>query len=269
MVVKLVGVLNITPDSFSDGGDYDNPQEALRRADVLFAEGADIIDVGGEATNPWATPISLYEEWQRLEVIIPSLIARYPGKISIDTRRPEIVEHAAQYGNFFVNDVTTFINPAMIRVVAKFGLKVIASHLPLRANGNILLAHEKIKLDDVDQVKSELLEQKNKLITAGLSDRDIILDPGIGFGKSMQLNWELLEFAKYLPKESVLIGYSRKRFLSTDPQTGKEVTGVDRYGMLRNLEAAKIAINSGAAYLRVHDVAPHKKLIKELLDASA
>jgi dihydropteroate synthase len=263
MSVQLVGILNVTPDSFSDGGAYLEPSQALQHAADLFRQGANIIDIGGEATNPWAKPISIEEEWQRLSPILAVLIPAYPNKISIDTRHPEIVDRAAAYGMFFVNDVTTFIDPKMIKVVAKHHLRVIVSHIPLEANGDIMLAHTKFKLDDMEQVKAELLAQKTKLLEAGVAHKNIILDPGIGFGKSMRLNWQLLNFAEHVPEDTVMIGHSRKRFLATDPETGNELPGAEKLDIERNLNAAKQAILSGALYLRVHDVAMHKKLIDQ------
>jgi dihydropteroate synthase len=262
MSVQLVGVLNVTPDSFSDGGDYLNAQTALKRVEELFVQGASIVDIGGEATNPWAEPISINEEWRRLEPIVQVVLPTYPGKISIDTRHPEIVERAAQYGDFIVNDVTSFIDPAMITVTATHGLKAILSHLPIEANGDIQRTHKQIKLDTVEQVRNELLTQKTKLIAGGIPAHYIILDPGIGFGKSMRLNWQLLEFAKFVPDDMVMIGHSRKRFLATDPQTGDVLPGVDRYSAAINVQAAKTAIASGAKYLRVHDVTIYKDLVQ-------
>jgi dihydropteroate synthase len=253
MSVQLVGVLNVTPDSFSDGGEYLSVVTALQRAEELLSQGASMVDVGGEATNPWAKPTSVEEEWRRLEPIVEVLIPKYPGKISIDTRHAEIVERATQYGSFIVNDVTGFSDPALIEVTAKHGLKAIISHLPRTAHGDIQLAHKQIKIDAINQVRDELLAQKAKLITAGIPAENIILDPGIGFGKSMKLNWQLLEFAKLVPDEKVMIGHSRKRFLATDSQTGEDVPGANKYDPEINLKAAQIAAKSGAGYLRVHD----------------
>ncbi len=250
--VQLIGILNVTPDSFSDGGLFMAPLVALAQAKKLFEDGAAIVDVGAEATNPKAGILAIDEEWQRLEPILSVLLPKYPGKISIDTRHPEIVEKAAQISpTFIVNDVTTFINPLMIAVTAKHGLRAIASHLPIEANGDIQRAHKDFYLTDIDQVKDELLGQKNKMIAGGILAERIILDPGIGFGKTPELNWQLLGIAKLLSKETILVGHSRKRFL-----------GEDRFEIEQNLTAAHIAIESGAKHLRVHDPETYKSLIK-------
>jgi dihydropteroate synthase len=250
MSALLIGILNITPDSFSDGGEFVEPAVALARAEALFANGASIIDVGAEATNPKAGPLNIDEEWTRLEPILQELLLKYPGKISIDTRHAEIVEQAAEISSdFIVNDVTTFIDPAMIAVTAKYGLRAIVSHLPLAAKGDIQWVHKESLVDDLEQVRRELLAQKAKMIGGGIIAENIIIDPGIGFGKAAELNWKLLEFAKYVPGETVLIGHSRKRFL-----------GENRFEIEPNLKAAQLAMASGAAYLRVHDPEIYQEL---------
>lgn len=248
MSPELVGILNVTPDSFSDGGLYDSPASALRRAEQMFAEGAAMIDVGAESTRPKATPLTPNEEWTRLELVIPELLRRYPGKISLDTYHPETVRRAAQFGSFWVNDITTFVNPAMIAAAAERHLPCVISHLPLGFKGDIQAAHAGPLLDDIKQLRDELVRQKAKLLEAGLTD--IILDPGIGFGKTPELNQQLLIFAESVPDEQVMIGYSRKRFL-----------GDKRMDIEPNLAAGRVAITAGSRYLRVHDVAAHATLI--------
>lgn len=248
--VQLVGILNITPDSFSDGGLYVDPDKALAHAEQLKRDGATYIDVGAESTRPNATRLTADEEWERLKIIWPALMAEFNGKLSLDTYHPETVRRAAEFGNFIVNDVTAFHNPAMIDVAAELKLKCIVSHLPNAAGGDVQVAHTGELVSDVMQVRDELLQKRELLMSRGIAKQDIILDPGIGFGKTPETNWELLKFAKLVPDADVMIGYSRKRFL-----------GDNRMDIEPNLAAGRIAIESGAKYLRVHDVAGHRQLI--------
>ena len=246
-MVQLVGILNITPDSFSDGGLFFDVKKAIKQAEQLFDDGASIVDVGAESTRPNAMAITANQEWERLEPVLNALIPRYPGKISVDSYRPETIMRANAIGPVMINDITGLNNPAMVDVVAGLDATVIISHLP---GIDIQKAHSGKLVDSVKKVKKDLLEKTQLLEDKGLKNHQIILDPGIGFGKTMELNNELLKFAEQVPGYSVIIGYSRKRFL-----------GEKRMDLAPNLEAGKIAIASGAAYIRIHDVAGHKQLL--------
>ena len=246
-MTKLVGILNVTPDSFSDGGLYTNPQKAIERAVQLFKDGADIIDIGSESTRPNAPAISFREEWSRLEHILPKLLETYPGMISLDTYHPETVLRALDLGEVIINDVTGMQNPKMVEIVAKYKPICIVCELPAT---DVQKAHSGELLNDIEKVKRDLLLKRSELITRGLNKKDIILDPGIGFGKTPELNRKLLRFAEEIPDSPVMIGYSKKRFL-----------GEHRMKLETNLKAGKIAIKSGAAFLRVHDVEGHRQLL--------
>lgn len=246
-MVELVGILNVTPDSFSDGGLFMEPGQAIDRAAKLFADGATLIDIGAESTRPNATPLSDDEEWRRLEPILQTLIPRHLGKISVDSYHPATIRKAFRIGPVIVNDVTGFNSPGMVDVACKLQARVIISHLP---DMSIQQAHQYQPINDVEQVKRDLLRKAALLEGKGLPSNNIILDPGIGFGKTPELNTKLLKFADQVPKYDVMIGYSRKRFL-----------GEQRMEIEPNLEAGKIAIAHGAKYLRVHDVAEHAKLL--------
>jgi len=246
-MVALVGILNITPDSFSDGGQFVPPDKALDQAKKLFRDGASIVDVGAESTRPGATVLTADEEWMRLEKVLPELARRYPGKISLDSYHPETIERAFAIGPVIVNDVTGFCDPAMQAIAARHQARVIVSHLP---GSDIQQAHRGKLIDDIQRVTSDLLQRANELIERGLPRDYIILDPGIGFGKTPELNRQLLSFAREVPDYPVMIGYSRKRFL-----------GENRMESAPNLEAGREAITSGATYLRVHDVLAHAALL--------
>lgn len=248
-MTKIVGILNITPDSFSDGGLYNNNDSALQRAVDLFEQGASIVDIGAESTRPNAVALTAEQEWDRLKGVLPILLQKYPAKISLDSYHPENIEKALCIGPVIVNDVTGMNNQNMIDVVLKYKPIVIVSHIP---NVDIQASHKGELVSDINTVRGDLLVKKKILQDGRLPAENIILDPGIGFGKTMELNAELLEFAQLLPNDSVMIGYSRKRFL-----------GDNRMAIGPNLEAGKIAIASGADYIRVHDVEAHAKLINQ------
>ena len=248
-MTQLVGILNITPDSFSDGGRFVEPSIALEHAAQLFKDGASIIDVGAESTRPGATPLTPDQEWLRLEPVLPRLMRHYPGKISLDTYHPQTADRALHYGDVIINDVTGMNNPEMVAVVGVHKARVIISHLP---GSDVQAAHAQKPVTSVQQVRDDLLAKAAELQAAGVPKQNIILDPGIGFGKTPELNVELLKFAKQVPDYKVMIGYSRKRFL-----------GDHRMDLAPNLNAGRIAIAAGAAYLRVHDVAGHRSLLSE------
>lgn len=243
-MAQLVGIINLTPDSFSDGGLYNSTKAAVSRATELIDEGAALLDIGAESTRPNAQKLTSEQEWQRLEPVLRELLREYPGMISLDTYHPETVIRAFEIGPVIVNDVTGMNNPDMADAVIRLGAKCIISHLP---TNDIQEAHRLAPVQSGQTVKRDLLARRDLLITRGLMADKIILDPGIGFGKTPEVNRELLRFAQEVPGIDVMIGYSRKRFL-----------GVHRFETGPNLEAGKIAIAAGAKYLRVHDVKAHR-----------
>jgi dihydropteroate synthase len=246
-MTQLVGILNVTPDSFSDGGEFDEPATALKQAVRLFDDGASLLDVGAESTRPGAQALSTEAEWQRLSQILQRLIKLYPEHISVDTYHPETAAKALELGDVIINDVTGMNNPAMVDLVAGRKTRCVISHLPA---ANPQAAHSGELVDSMRQVVDDLLAKAELLRKKGLPAEKIILDPGIGFGKTEELNWKLLEFAAEVPDYPVMVGYSRKRFL-----------GDKRMELGPNLEAGRTAIEAGAAYLRVHDVAGHRQLL--------
>lgn len=247
-MVQLVGILNVTPDSFSDGGKFVDSADAIAQAEQLFAAGASLVDIGAESTRPNADVLTDDQEWQRLEPILKVLIPNYPGKISLDSYHPVTVRKAWEIGPIVINDVTGFNNLDMVNLAAGLQATVIVSHLP--SGLTIQQAHDQTPITSVGQVKDELLARAKTLETAGLSRDHIILDPGIGFGKIPEVNKQLLTFASLVSDYKVMIGYSRKRFL-----------GEYRMDLASNLDAGRIAAKSGATYLRVHDILGHASLL--------
>ena len=214
-MTELVGILNITPDSFSDGRQNNSIEAAIKHAEEMLSEGASIVDVGAESTRPGADAINWNEEVTRLSGFMQQ--AEVLGwNISLDTYHPETVDWASKnLSNFIINDVTGFRNPAMRDVAASTGNKVIVGHLP-RTSHDIQDAHREKPIDSINQVVQELHDSIEQLIQAGVARDNIIVDPGIGFGKTKELNWKLLRFGLYMPEHEVMIGYSRKRFLGRE-----------------------------------------------------
>lgn len=253
-MTKIVGILNVTPDSFSDGGQWNQPEAAVQRVKQLFDEGADIIDIGAESTRPGATAVTAEYEWQRLEPIIQQLRKICaPDHFSFDTRHGETAKRIASVWSpdVIINDVTGLSEPQMVEAVALYGLRVVVGHLPAAARGDIARAHQQ-KMTNEHEIKQELMERVETLMQMGINKQNIILDPGIGFGKTPELNHKLVAFAALVPDFPVMIGYSRKRFIGEyrlDPQV--------------NAALGKKAVAAGTAYLRVHDVAIHKDLVQQ------
>jgi dihydropteroate synthase len=251
-----MGILNVTPDSFADGGRHFTIDDALKRADQMIAESVDIIDVGGESTKPGADRVSEKEEEARVIPVISEL-AKKEKPISIDTTRAVIAEKAIKLGVSYVNDVSGGLaDPAMYSLIAKNPqVQYIIMHW--RAHSKTMQEHATYK-DVVKEVKEELEERINTAIEAGVEPEQIIIDPGIGFSKLGEHNWELLRNIDRLALLGypILIGASRKRFLS-------ELTGATSPD---DREAASIAITAMVAKqnvwgVRTHSVKPHRDAI--------
>lgn len=253
--LQLVGVLNVTPDSFSDGGANLDPSAALASAKKLLDDGASVIDVGAESTNPRSTPLSPSEEQARLKNILPELLKHYPNQVSLDTYHHETVAWALQFGRPIINDITALYSLKMAQLVAGHNLTCIISHLPPGAKGVPTRAHTATLTDDINRVVSELKSRIQLLQELGIKQEQMIIDPGLGFGKTMKLNWQLLRFAEVMPDYPVMVGHSKKRFLGCDETTGEPLKNGQelRFTPERNRYAAEIAAQAGAAYLRVHE----------------
>ena len=249
----IMGILNVTPDSFSDGGQFADLPDALERAEFMSAEGATIIDVGGESTRPGAERISVETELTRVIPVIEQLSAR-GMYVSIDTMRAEVARAAIAAGARMVNDVSGGLaDPDMLPTVAELGVPVVLMHW----RGPSKTMQENIEYGNVvTDVCTELQQQAVRALAAGIERNNIILDPGIGFGKTFEHNWELLHQLDSLQALGypVLVGVSRKRFL------GALLAGSDgspRPERERDTASAVIAaqvLRRGAWGVRVHSV---------------
>lgn len=247
-----MGVVNVTPDSFSDGGLWLDPIAAVAHARDLAAQGADILDVGGESTRPGAEPVPAAEERRRVVPVIAGISGEIErARISIDTSKVEVAEAAVAAGATCVNDITAFRgDPSMAAFVADRGVDCCLMHML----GEPRTMQDDPRYDDVvDDVRAFLEERLAFAVRAGVPEERIMLDPGIGFGKTLQHNLDLLrrldEIAAIGPP--VVVGASRKSFLGRITGRG---TAADR--VAGTVAANLIAFQRGARVFRVHDVAP-------------
>lgn len=244
----VMGVLNVTPDSFSDGGDFLSPDSALSRARELVAEGAAIIDIGGESTRPGAADVSVDDELARVMPVIEALAGELSVPISVDTTKPEVIRAAAAAGAGLINDVMALQRPGALDAAVETGLPVCLMHM----RGTPRNMQLDPQYDDVvEDVLGFLHERVATCTQAGIPAERIVIDPGFGFGKSMTHNATLLARldafnALDLP---ILIGLSRKSFI------GQIVDRPPKERVAGSLAAAVLAAQAGARIVRTHDVA--------------
>lgn len=243
----VMGIVNVTPDSFSDGGQFSSTSLAIEHALKLVKEGADILDIGGESTRPNAEPVSLEEELRRVIPVIEGLAQRCKVPLSIDTYKPQVMRAAIAAGANMVNDVRGLQEPGAIEAVAASDAGVCLMHMP----GTPKTMQNDPRYDDVTaEVRNFLLERAAACEAAGIGRDRIMLDPGFGFGKRSEHNIALLRELESLCGLGypVLVGLSRKSVLG-------QITGSDVAGRLpASLAAAVVAAMKGAAVVRVHDV---------------
>jgi dihydropteroate synthase len=244
----VMGILNVTPDSFSDGGRYDTSEAAVSRADEMVSGGADIIDIGGESSRPGAGPVDAEEEKCRILPVIEQIAAAHEIPVSVDTRKPGVAEAAVRAGASLINDITGFTDPAMIETAAASGTGIVIMHM----QGDPGTMQENPRYDDVvDDIAAFLETRAAACIRAGVQPESIIVDPGIGFGKTVEHNLEILRRAGEFSRLGfpVLIGASRKSFI------GKTLgLPVDRR-LPADLAVSAVCAMRGIDILRVHDVA--------------
>jgi dihydropteroate synthase len=244
-----MGVLNLTPDSFSDGGRHATINGALAHAHAMVTEGAAIIDVGGESTRPGAEPVGLQQELDRVMPLIEKLHAEVDVVISIDTMKPEVMRAAVAAGAGLVNDVLALQSPGALQAVAATGAAVCLMHM----QGTPRTMQVEPHYDDVvAEVESFLLRRVQACVDAGIARERMVLDPGFGFGKSLQHNLDLLAGLPRLASHGfpLLAGLSRKAIL------GKLLGRSVEHRLPGSLALATIAVQRGARIIRSHDVAP-------------
>lgn len=245
----VMGIVNVTPDSFSDGGRYAEPGAAIARCLALLEEGADLLDLGAESTRPGSQPVEPEEQWRRLAPVLAGLFAARPeAAISVDTQSALVARRALEAGACIVNDVSALSDEAMAGVVAAAGAGLVLMH---RRGNPATMQDDTAYGDVVAEVEEFLRARVEAAVSAGVVREAIALDPGIGFGKSVEGSYTLLAATSALGALGlpVLIGASRKRFL------GRLTGDAPVHNRLEaSLAAAAIAVFEGARIVRVHDV---------------
>lgn len=251
----MMGIVNVTPDSFSDGGCYVTVDQAVERAMALVAQGADILDLGAESTRPGATPVGEQEEMDRLLPVLHEVMKRTAVPLSVDTMKSRVAREALDAGASIINDVTALrFDPDMAAVVAQSGAGVVMMHM----QGMPMTMQESPRYDSVvNDVSRFFVERIAAAERAGIAKSQIVLDPGFGFGKLLIHNLELLNHLSSFDQLGcpVLAGVSRKAFL------GKILDRPVRDREWGTAAAVALAVDRGASIIRVHDVASMKDVV--------
>jgi len=251
---QVMGILNMTPDSFSDGGHYNNLDAAMRRVDSMIQAGATFIDIGGESTRPGADDVSVDEELQRVVPMVEKVAQYFDVWISVDTSKPEVITESAKAGAHLINDIRALTSPGALSAAQKTGLPVCIMHM--RGDPKTMQQAPHYERDIYQDVEQFFTYHINRCITAGIGKEKIILDPGFGFGKTLQHNYRLLaklaDFNRLgLP---LLVGMSRKSMI------GQLLNVPPLERTVGSVSCAVIAAMKGAKIIRAHDV-------KETFDA--
>lgn len=255
MPAKVMGILNITPDSHFDGGKHNTFESAVKKGIQMYEEGADIIDIGGESTRPGALAVSEENELARVIPVIKELKSCIPIPISIDTMKPRVARAAVKAGATFLNDITGFEDPEMIKLAVETGLEICVMHMQGRPATMQLNPHYE------NGIVNDLLEwfenRTDKLIKAGIKKEQIILDPGIGFGKTVDDNLKILHnLQKFKAMDfPLLVGLSRKSFIS------KTVNKPAAELLPATIAMNTVAILAEADIIRVYDVTAHRDVV--------
>ena len=251
---QVMGIVNMTPDSFSDGGNYNNLDDAMRRVDSMIQSGATFIDVGGESTRPGAAEVSVEEELDRVIPLVEKIARYFDVWISVDTSKPQVMTESAKAGAHLINDIRALTEPDAIEAAAKTQLPVCIMHM--QGEPKTMQNAPHYQQDIYQEVDQFFTQHINRCVNAGIEREKIILDPGFGFGKTLQHNYRLLaklnNFHHFgLP---LLVGMSRKSMI------GQVLNVAPQERMIGSVSCAVIAAMQGAQIIRVHDV-------KETFDA--
>lgn len=254
---RIMGVLNLTPDSFSDGGLWTDPDRALRHAIEMVAQGADIVDVGGESTRPGADPVPAGEELDRVVPLIERIAGETDVPISIDTSKPEVMRAAVAAGAGLINDVFALRHDGALDAAAALAVPVCLMHMQGKPRD---MQADPQYADVVEEVREFLGKRAAACEQAGISPDRILIDPGFGFGKSLRHNLALLRGLGALTDLGypIIAGLSRKSMLGAiiGRETGQRITA--------SVVAALLAVQNGASIVRVHDVAETADALKVL-----
>lgn len=265
---RIMGIVNITPDSFSDGGRYFSPEVALAHAEQMVAEGADIIDIGGESTRPFSEPVSAEEECRRVVPVIEKLAGRIPVPVSIDTTKAAVARQAIAAGAAMVNDISALrLDSELGRVIAESNVPVILMHMKgMPADMQVAPTYT----DLIGEIYDFLSQAIERAESAGIERAKMIIDPGIGFGKTVAHNLSLIQRLGdfHQLEQPILIGSSRKAFIRKILSTpeSSERSPMDPLIETGSQAAVAAAIMNGAQIVRVHDVANTAATVK-IVDA--
>ena len=251
---QVMGIVNMTPDSFSDGGNYNNLDDAMRRVDSMIQAGASFIDVGGESTRPGAAEVSVEEELDRVIPLVERIARYFDVWISVDTSKPQVITESAKAGAHLINDIRALTEPGAIEAAAKTQLPVCIMHM--QGDPKTMQNAPHYQQDIYQEVDQFFTQHINRCINAGIERQKIILDPGFGFGKTLQHNYRLLAKLKNFHHFGLplLVGMSRKSMI------GQVLNVPPQERMIGSVSCAVIAAMQGAQIIRVHDV-------KETFDA--
>ena len=251
---QVMGIVNMTPDSFSDGGNYNNLDDAMRRVDSMIQAGALFIDVGGESTRPGAAEVSVEEELDRVIPLVEKIARYFDVWISVDTSKPQVITESAKAGAHLINDIRALTEPGAIEAAAKTQLPVCIMHM--QGDPKTMQDAPHYQQDIYQEVDQFFTQHINRCINAGIERQKIILDPGFGFGKTLQHNYRLLAKLKNFHHFGLplLVGMSRKSMI------GQVLNVPPQERMIGSVSCAVIAAMQGAQIIRVHDV-------KETFDA--
>jgi dihydropteroate synthase len=258
---RVMGILNVTPDSFADGGRYNRIDSALRHAEEMAAQGADIIDIGGESTRPGAQPVSENEELDRVIPVIEKVVGSVGVALSVDTSKPAVMAAAVRAGAAMINDINALRAAGAVRTVAELGVPVCLMHMQGEPR---TMQHSPRYADVVTEVRTFLQERVEECMRAGVQRSRLLIDPGFGFGKTLQHNVQLMRNLSAFKELDLplVLGFSRKTMLGF-LLGGEQPVPVEQrlYG---SLAAVAWSVLQGAHIMRVHDVAPTVDLIRVL-----
>jgi dihydropteroate synthase len=251
---QVMGIINMTPDSFSDGGTYNNLDDAMRRVDSMIQAGATFIDVGGESTRPGATEVSVDEELNRVIPLVEKIARYFDVWISVDTSKPQVMTESAKAGAHLINDIRALTEPGAIEAAAQTGLPICIMHM--QGDPKTMQNAPHYQQDIYQEVDLFFAKHIDRCLNAGIVREKIILDPGFGFGKTLAHNYRLLAMLEKFHHFNLplLVGMSRKSMI------GQVLNVPPQERTLGSVSCAVIAAMKGAQIIRVHDV-------KETFDA--